>query len=74
MKNIWKSLLIVAIAFFGVALTAQAADLKLGVVAPRGIIKANEKWSALAEYIGTVLNKNVKLVPVTPDKVESSLE
>lgn len=47
----------------------HAKELKLGVTAPRGVLKASAQWSEFASYLGTRINTPVKLVALTPDKI-----
>jgi ABC-type phosphate/phosphonate transport system substrate-binding protein len=48
---------------------AYSADLKLGVLAPRGELKASARWQAFAEYLSDSLSKTVVLVPLPPAQV-----
>jgi len=49
------------------------AEIKFGVIAPRGALKANAKWGELAGYLQQKTGEPVKLYPVTPDKVEKAI-
>lgn len=48
---------------------AVSAELKLGVLAPRGELKANARWQDFAEYLSGELGEKVTLVPLTPASV-----
>ena len=48
------------------ASSLQAAELKLGVNAPRGELEAKTRWSAFAEYLSTQIGQPVTLVPMRP--------
>lgn len=49
-----------------------AAELKLGVNAPRGELNAKKSWTELAKYLSGQLGQTVTLVPLHPSKVVSS--
>ncbi len=48
---------------------ASSQEWKLGVLAPRGELKANARWQALAEHLQQQLGSPIKLVPLPPAKV-----
>lgn len=48
---------------------AQAADLRLGVLANRGELEATARWTEFANYLGAELGQGVTLVPLPPEKV-----
>ncbi|MEJ2395389.1 MAG: phosphate/phosphite/phosphonate ABC transporter substrate-binding protein [Candidatus Thiodiazotropha sp.] len=54
---------------FAFAPHTYSADLKLGVLAPRGELKASARWQAFAEYLSDALGKTVVLVPLPPAQV-----
>lgn len=51
----------------------HAADLKLGVNAPRGPLEA-QKWAALAQYMGKAGGKTIELVPLPPAKIDDAID
>lgn len=61
----------VAIAMFLAITTpyAVSAELKLGVLAPRGELKAKARWQDFSEYLSKELGETVTLVPLTPANV-----
>jgi two-component system, LuxR family, sensor histidine kinase TtrS len=46
-----------------------SADLKLGVLAPRGELKAKARWQEFTDYISKGLGEKITLVPLTPANV-----
>ena len=62
------------LAFFFCALTAQAADIKIGVLAKNGPAKALKKWAATGEFLSAKLGKSVEIVPLDFDKVNPAIE
>lgn len=46
-----------------------AEDINLGVLAPRGELKALQKWADFEKYLGEKTGKSVKIVPLSPPKV-----
>lgn len=48
---------------------ASADMLRLGVLAPRGELKAQTRWTELAAYLKQQTGHEVKLVPLSPPKV-----
>ncbi len=60
--------------FFFCALSAQAADVRIGVLAKNGPAKAMKKWAATGEYLSAKLGKSVEIVPLDFDKVNPAIE
>ncbi len=55
--------------------TAPAmADFTIGVMAPRGGIKASKRWQPLAKYLAEQTGEKVKLMPVKPDRVLTAVK
>lgn len=50
-------------------LTHAAAELKLGVLAPRGGVEAEARWQAFAAYLSQQLAQPVSLMPLRPPSV-----
>ncbi len=48
--------------------TLQAAQVKVGVQAPRGALKAMKRWGDLGEYLKTSIGADVKIVPLKPNE------
>lgn len=65
---------LLAIAVFCCTFSAQAADVKVGVLAKNGPAKAMKKWAATGEYLTTKLGKSVVIVPLDFDKVNPAIE
>jgi len=63
-----------ALAVFLCALSAQAADVRIGVLAKNGPAKVMKKWTATGEYLSTKLGKSVEIVPLDFDKVNAAIE
>lgn len=63
-----------AIFFFLCTVAAQAADVKIGVLAKNGPAKALQKWAATGEYLSKKLGKSVEIVPLDFDKVNPAIE
>ncbi len=63
-----------AVFFFLFTVSAQAADIKIGVLAKNGPAKALKKWAATGEYLTNKLGKSVKIVPLGFDKVNPAIE
>lgn len=49
-------------------------ELKLGVNAKRGELKAMEEWGELANYLSSEIGQPVKLVPLSMDNLASAIE
>ncbi len=69
-----KLTVLFALLFFLCAVTVQAADIRIGVLAKNGPAKALKKWSATGEYLTKKLGKDVKIVPLGFDKVNPAIE
>ncbi len=52
---------------FAMLNTAQA-EVKVGVQAPRGALKAMKRWGDLGEYLKTSIGSDVKIVPLKPNE------
>lgn len=66
MKNI-RLLLMLSPLFF--MQTAIAEDIRIGVLAPRGELKALQRWTEFGNYLGETTGQSVKIVPLAPPKV-----
>jgi len=51
----------------------NAAEIKVGVMAPRGALKAMKRWGELGKYLGTELGTTVTMVPLKPKDFTSSM-
>ncbi len=69
MLRISTALFICCLTIFSFALALFAADLKLGVNAPRGERRATARWNDLVQYLSVQLDQTVTLVPLHPSKV-----
>lgn len=49
-------------------------EIKLGVNAERGELKAMEKWGELVSYLSSEIGQPVKLVPLSMDNLETAIE
>lgn len=70
-----RALISVFVCFLAICSLTQhlfAAELKLGVNAPRGELKAKKRWTELATYLSGQLGQTVTLIPLHPSKVVSS--
>jgi len=72
MKRRFPVLLTIALLLFTVS--AQAADVRIGVLAKNGPAKAMKKWAATGEYLSTKIGKSVEIVPLDFDKVNPAIE
>lgn len=54
---------IVSLLSFGLA---NAAEIKVGVMAPRGALKAMKRWGELGKYLSAEVGSAVKIVPLKP--------
>lgn len=52
---------------------AQAAGVKLGIIATRGAVEANERWGEFASYLTQQIKTEVSLVAVQPKDVEGAM-
>jgi ABC-type phosphate/phosphonate transport system substrate-binding protein len=70
-----RALISVFVCFLAICSLTQclfAAELKLGVNAPRGELNAKQSWTELAKYLSGQLGQTVTLVTLHPSKVVSS--
>jgi two-component system, LuxR family, sensor histidine kinase TtrS len=51
-----------------------SADLKLGVLAPRGELKAKARWQEFTDYLSKSLGETVTLLPLTPASVVAAAD
>ena len=72
MKRTLTVLLTLTVFLF--ALSVQAADIKIGVLAKNGPAKVMKKWTATGEYLSAQLGKSVEIVPLDFDKVNPAIE
>jgi len=64
-KYISAFILMALVAFSG---AVYAKDVKVGVQAPRGALKAMKKWGELGKYLTAETGTKVVMVPLTPAK------
>lgn len=62
------------LAVCGLAHTLWAAEFKLGVLAPRGELEAQTRWSAFTDYLSAQIGQKVTVVPLHPSKVVPAAE
>lgn len=60
------SLALAALAALVLSAPDARADLRLGVVAPRGEVKALSQWQPFADYLSGEIGEAVELLPVAP--------
>jgi ABC-type phosphate/phosphonate transport system substrate-binding protein len=51
-----------------------AQDLKIGILAPRGELKAKARWHEFGNYLGSELGKAVTIVPLPPARVTAAAD
>ena len=66
MKNI--RFLFVLLSLF-VSQAVLAADISIGVIAPRGVLKSMQKWTEFGKYLSNETGQSVEIVPLVPPKV-----
>ena len=66
MKKIGLLLLLSPLLFIQ---SAIAEDIRIGVLAPRGELKAMQRWTEFGNYLGKQTGQSVKIVPLAPPKV-----
>lgn len=66
------------VAFFALLVVitpnSYSQELKIGVLAPRGELKANARWQEFGQYLSSELGKDVVIVPLPPAKVTSAAD
>jgi twitching motility protein PilJ len=66
--------IVLTLIFFLCALSVQAADIRIGVLAKNGPAKVMKKWSATGDYLSAKLGKSVEIIPLDFDKVNPAIE
>jgi twitching motility protein PilJ len=66
--------ILLTLAVFLCALSAQAADVRIGVLAKNGPAKVMKKWAATGEYLAAKIGKSVEIIPLDFDKVNPAIE
>ena len=74
MRKILHYALTGLLACCSLAPSLQAAELKLGVNAPRGELEAKTRWTAFAEYLSAQIGQPVALVPMRPSDLVGSAQ
>ena len=67
MKKLLLLISVISVSLFGLSI-AQAAEIKVGVQAPRGNLKAMKKWTDVGKYLSTETGSKIKIVPLKPSK------
>ena len=60
------------ISMLSAGFAVNAAEIKFGVMAPRGTLKAMKRWGELGKYLGAELGTTVTIVPLKPGEFVSS--
>ncbi len=72
MKKIFLAVTVMALTL---CLACQAsAEVKIGVLAKNGALKALKKWDATGEYLAKKLGEPVKIVPLAFDEVNPAIQ
>jgi ABC-type phosphate/phosphonate transport system substrate-binding protein len=67
--------LVASIALLAVLISnAFSQELKIGVLAPRGELKANARWQAFGKYLSHELGQDVAIIPLPPSRVTSAAD
>jgi len=61
------------VSFLSVGLV-QAAEIKVGVMAPRGALKALKRWSELGKYLSAEVGSPIKIVPLKPGETVKAVK
>jgi len=67
MKKLLLLISFISVSVFGLNLV-QAAEIKVGVQAPRGNLKAMKRWSEVGKYLSAETGVKIKIVPLKPNK------
>lgn len=67
MKKLLFVISLISISLIGQSLL-QAAEVKVGVMASRGNLKAMKRWSEVGKYLSAETGTKVKIVPLKPNK------
>lgn len=72
MNKLFTAIVLTASLAVGSISTAWA-EVKFGVMAPRGALKAMKKWGDLGEYLQDQLGTPVKIVPLKPNETVNAV-
>ena len=64
------TIFIVLFSFFTIA---NATQVNVGVMAPRGALKAMKRWGELGKYLGVEVGTEVKIIPLKPDQTVDAM-
>ncbi|MFV2059414.1 MAG: phosphate/phosphite/phosphonate ABC transporter substrate-binding protein [Gammaproteobacteria bacterium] len=67
MKKLLLLISVMAVSLLGLNF-AQAAEVKVGVMASRGNLKAMKRWSEVGKYLSAETGTKIKIVPLKPNK------
>lgn len=65
-KNIFTSFLALIVL---IAATPSYAEIKIGVLAPRGQLKSMKRWKDFSHYMTNKLGDKVQMVPLAPPEI-----
>ncbi len=68
------ALLIAAVCLNVSMLSTAIAEVKVGVQAPRGALKAMKRWGDLGEYLQSSIGSDVKIVPLKPNETVDAVK
>lgn len=67
-------LIVIFVLFLALIPNVFAQQLKIGVLAPRGELKANARWHEFSQYLSSELGKEVLIVPLPPARVTAAAD
>jgi len=68
LSKVFNKILIGTFLLVSLGSTVAIAQVKVGVLAPRGALKAMGKWTELGKYLGGKIGQEVKIIPVSVSK------
>jgi len=72
--NTRKVLSVVTMALLASNISVAVADINLGVLAPRGELKAKKRWNDFAAYLGAKTGQKFKMVALPPRNTMEAVE
>jgi len=67
MKKLFLLISIISVSLFGLTI-AQAAEVNIGVMAPRGNLKALKRWTEVGKYLSAETGTKINIIPLKPNK------
>ena len=74
MKHLVTKILLALVAAMPMLATSAHAEMKIGIMSPRGAIATMQRWGEMGKYLEKELGTTVKIVPLKPNETVEAVK